>query len=346
MRLANQARQACSKKSVAARSTPSASKPLIRMGIPHQRNNSYINLMDFHSRWFDPVLGRWTQPDSIIPDENPQSLNRFSYVGNNPINFNDPSGHMGCADIPSDSPARASCEASGNLDEYGVSLLGWDSSANVQEINLEVKTMANKLAEAYGSYCSNTYYNSHLNCTEMSSANLFHAIYGDKTIQYDPSLINDPCNSNSPGKIICGTYVDTAVGSGTFLGPDLEAQGLHQISHEFGHQFDAAIDFQGRSVLGGSTIRTPDGSYVSGVIGGNYVRSPQGYAYNGNMPGVSHKIDSNNTNCSGGSACEDFADMYMNWSWDSFDVGAYGDARYYWMDSRMGPWIALAVSGP
>ena len=34
------------------------------------------------------------QPDSIIPElSNPQSWNRYSYVTNRPVNFNDPSGH-------------------------------------------------------------------------------------------------------------------------------------------------------------------------------------------------------------------------------------------------------------
>jgi hypothetical protein len=34
------------------------------------------------------------QPDSLIPDpSNPQAWNRYSYVRNNPINFNDPTGH-------------------------------------------------------------------------------------------------------------------------------------------------------------------------------------------------------------------------------------------------------------
>jgi RHS repeat-associated protein len=54
-------------------------------GYTGQRNNSYINLMDYNSRWYDDSLGRFIQPDSIIPDGNPQSLNRFSYVGNNPM---------------------------------------------------------------------------------------------------------------------------------------------------------------------------------------------------------------------------------------------------------------------
>ena len=46
------------------------------------------------SSFSEPYLNRFLQPDSIIPDQyNPQSLNRYSYVGNNPINRTDPSGH-------------------------------------------------------------------------------------------------------------------------------------------------------------------------------------------------------------------------------------------------------------
>ena len=46
------------------------------------------------SNFSDPYLNRFLQPDSIIPNQyNPQNLNRFSFVGNNPINFSDPTGH-------------------------------------------------------------------------------------------------------------------------------------------------------------------------------------------------------------------------------------------------------------
>jgi hypothetical protein len=42
-----------------------------------------------------PYINRFIQPDSIVPDPaNPQSLNRFSYVFNNPILYTDPSGHV------------------------------------------------------------------------------------------------------------------------------------------------------------------------------------------------------------------------------------------------------------
>ncbi len=47
------------------------------------------------SRYLDPALARWIQPDSIVPDPtNPQMLNRYSYVGNTPIVYTDPTGHI------------------------------------------------------------------------------------------------------------------------------------------------------------------------------------------------------------------------------------------------------------
>ena len=44
--------------------------------------------------YYDPELGRFIQPDTMIPDlSNPQSYNRYSYCLNNPLRYNDPSGH-------------------------------------------------------------------------------------------------------------------------------------------------------------------------------------------------------------------------------------------------------------
>jgi RHS repeat-associated protein len=56
-------------------------------------------LMDYKARFCSPMLGRFLQPDILIPDQaNPQAWNRFSYVINNPVNFNDPTGHRACGD--------------------------------------------------------------------------------------------------------------------------------------------------------------------------------------------------------------------------------------------------------
>ncbi len=43
-------------------------------------------------------VSRFTQADTLVPSSDPQDLSRYTYVGNNPINYNDPTGHDRCAD--------------------------------------------------------------------------------------------------------------------------------------------------------------------------------------------------------------------------------------------------------
>jgi len=48
----------------------------------------------YKSRYYNPALGRFIQPDSIVSDPtDPQSYNRYAYVRNNPLKYTDPSGH-------------------------------------------------------------------------------------------------------------------------------------------------------------------------------------------------------------------------------------------------------------
>ncbi len=65
-------------------------------GFTGQRDlGSDLGLMDYKARFYSAYLNRFLQPDTLIPSPaNPQSWNRYSYVGNSPVNFSDPSGHM------------------------------------------------------------------------------------------------------------------------------------------------------------------------------------------------------------------------------------------------------------
>lgn len=48
----------------------------------------------YGARYYDPALARFVSPDTIVPEAtNPQSLNRYSYVLNAPVNNIDPTGH-------------------------------------------------------------------------------------------------------------------------------------------------------------------------------------------------------------------------------------------------------------
>ncbi|MGC8960808.1 MAG: RHS repeat-associated core domain-containing protein, partial [Chloroflexia bacterium] len=62
-----------------------------------------IGLYFYNARWYDPALGRFAQPDTVMPKpSDPQQLNRFSYVLNNPLRYNDPSGHVQAGGATSD----------------------------------------------------------------------------------------------------------------------------------------------------------------------------------------------------------------------------------------------------
>jgi RHS repeat-associated protein len=70
------------------------------------RFDGTIGLYQMGARWYDPALGRWLQADSIVPElGNPQALNRYAYVCNNPVIYTDPSGHcIPGVDCPGDLP--------------------------------------------------------------------------------------------------------------------------------------------------------------------------------------------------------------------------------------------------
>jgi RHS repeat-associated protein len=64
-----------------------------------QRSESSLGLYYYGARWYDPNLSRWLQPDSIVPlaVQGVQAWDRYAYVNNNPIKYNDPTGHdVGC----------------------------------------------------------------------------------------------------------------------------------------------------------------------------------------------------------------------------------------------------------
>jgi len=48
----------------------------------------------YGARYYDPKLARFISADTIVPEPfYPQTLNRYSYVLNNPVKYTDPTGH-------------------------------------------------------------------------------------------------------------------------------------------------------------------------------------------------------------------------------------------------------------
>jgi RHS repeat-associated protein len=71
--------------------------PVTDRGFTGQRENMSLGLYYYNARYYLPGVGRFLSADTIVPDpQNPQSLNRYAYVLNSPLNYSDPTGHREC----------------------------------------------------------------------------------------------------------------------------------------------------------------------------------------------------------------------------------------------------------
>ena len=75
---------------------------------------AYASLgLDYYvARFYDPALGRFISADTIVPD-GVQGYDRYAYANNNPVLYNDPSGHSSCVGaFADDGPECAKKEGS------------------------------------------------------------------------------------------------------------------------------------------------------------------------------------------------------------------------------------------
>ncbi len=90
-----------------------------------QREESALGgIYFFQARWFDPTLGRFMSPDTIVPTstQGTQAWDRYAFVNNNPVRYTDPTGHgvdcgigescMGNNTNPNDPPATETTSGS------------------------------------------------------------------------------------------------------------------------------------------------------------------------------------------------------------------------------------------
>jgi RHS repeat-associated protein len=109
-------------------------------GFTFQRNIADMGLMDYKARFYSSYMNRWIQPDSIVTEPgSTQGFNRYSYVGNNPINYNDPSGNMpveGCGEDGKYACHASDMEVAENAQK--LAFLEYDPSGQKQARNAEI----------------------------------------------------------------------------------------------------------------------------------------------------------------------------------------------------------------
>lgn len=97
------------------------------VGFTGQRFEAPVGLYDYGARWYHPDLGHFLTPDALVPDgHDSQSLNRYAYVRNNPVNKVDPTGNddvFAIANPPGTPAFDREMQRRGLAGEYGFGTL-------------------------------------------------------------------------------------------------------------------------------------------------------------------------------------------------------------------------------
>ncbi len=274
---------------------------------------------------------------------------RYSYVRNNALKYIDPSGHTECivGDCTETSPQH---DPYAFATLYGITFAGSWTPESRSAVMSAARTVDQRLrkgimtiranAFGYGEAPRGMVYNPQssqlgaLSSGEPQDGAAFRAVYGQITFRQVPAGDVDGwawTRVATMGEI----WVD-AVGD-----PQYQQLGGQNTAHELGHALAQLLGGRPYDDLNATMIVDALGNDVAGGSGGTYIRTNNGYVLtNGSTWSWQQNTDA--------TANEDFADMFLNWSYNSFDndpAGA-GDARYQWMSANMPSWIELAVTGP
>lgn len=233
---------------------------------------------------------------------NPQNLNRFSYALNNPILYNDPSGHKACEgtdnackgweNVPS-TPALAHQI----IRRHGVTLSGnW--------IYKDVMAVAFAVADIGAQFASQRHQNE-------SSADAFQAVYDHVALIW----------KGSPGK--CGN--DYVSSGGCTDGPNqvrfwsLSGQldtdlvrMVKNVVHEFGHVYNDGHHYGPSTNLDNGTLRFNRPLFLRPNMADGEI-SPNHYDWQQHPP----EMDAD-----GWSGGETFADMFVAWTYNAWNTNS------------------------
>jgi RHS repeat-associated protein len=288
-----------------------------------QRVETSLGLLFYNARWYDPAAGRFIQPDTIIPG-GVQGLDRYGYVSNNPIRYTDPSGHKACTDdgiCSGQAPITAKTYQS-ILKSYGITTSG--------------EWTLGMLREAYNGVTKVGYALSGV-MKNMNSAQAFKYVFGSMKF----------CSGDCDGYKL-GGYYGISHGSTILFKPEVLTG--YGVAHELRHSFETRVyDSLGKNVSNapvnmltahGNELLDLFNNHVTGYDSnaGTFVRTMLGYGDCG-LQCAYHPL---NMDDDGKTAGEDFADMFMNWTYNSFssDPNGAGAARNDWINRNMADWIS------
>ena len=234
-----------------------------------QYSNSYINLLDYGSRYYDPALGRFISPDSIVPlaTQGTQAYDRYAYANNNAVRYSDPSGHMVKEDADGTGCVSGDLACQMGSNGYKVEKIsGWQVQVTVT-VGIPTNTYANGqkvspvLLEGI-SFVFDKYWG-------------FQIYSVTRDIEFSPTLKNGPAEAAFPTEIITGGIT---VASGPIFGKGFEVEGTNAyIGRSIDNQISGGpISIDSYEAFNANTGKT-DSAWMHGFDLGYSAGLPMGF---------------------------------------------------------------------
>jgi len=293
-----------------------------------QRLEAEIGLYFYNARFYDATLGRFTQADTIIPGAgNVLTLDRYAYTLNNPLRYNDPSGHYYMED-PDGGRYTPPPSTEVLLARYGVTLADdWNTKdklqalRGIQAIDSRFRSVGGSFREAYGT-------NGRPIILQMGLSTENYYVYGIcATIAAGGCSIGISKDKKTGGQVLLIVFMSL---QGYSSDPIRDAmRRRNNIVHEFGHLFNTVMDGTPYDAVSADwdTLKQKDD-----------LRSNQGFGSALNVR--DWVMNSENVNY------EVFADQFLGWVFNKWETGPGGNltedaiTRSNWMNSNMSKWLS------
>jgi RHS repeat-associated protein len=199
------------------------------MDDPSTQGFEGFGLMFYNARFYDPQVGHFSQPDTFIPNEL-QGLDRYAYVGNNPVSYTDPSGHIRQRHLKDCQWEKTGwCSGAITAMEAANGIEYWINKIETEFPNVTILTpfTVEQLIDIFNALCAVR--------SKFGSQGAFAHAFGEINIAWK-SFEDMPLDEH--GQHAVG-YYDT--GNNTIYLSDKafeNGQGVWSVVHELGHQFD------------------------------------------------------------------------------------------------------------
>ena len=279
-----------------------------------QRWDSGIGLYFYGARYYDSYLNRWIQPDTIVTG-GVQGLDRYAYVGNNPLKYIDPSGHG--RESTDCGPDGVYCEQYRiGCNKYNISFSGTWSDNDTAAVYAAVKAVAARFGATVG----------------MNAVFVWNQVFGH--IAFDME-----CPAG-----VCGDIggITNSAHSISFSALDSDyLRARNNVVHELGHAFDNANNLLPRNALSCTQTLGCEG-YRSGFPDRHDFPNPIPDGWTGRTSGFASKQNQFTWQMSysnAGEPYEEFADQFLGWTFNNWENSPAGQMRSDWMNDYMPVWL-------